>query len=47
MNMSMEEHDSDKWGLVPEDIDIVIHTHLHNDHCENDYKCINATVHVP
>jgi glyoxylase-like metal-dependent hydrolase (beta-lactamase superfamily II) len=32
-----------KWGLSPEDTDIVIHTHLHNDHCENDYKCINAT----
>jgi glyoxylase-like metal-dependent hydrolase (beta-lactamase superfamily II) len=32
-----------KWGLKPEDIEIVIHTHLHNDHCENDSKCINAT----
>ncbi len=31
-----------KYGLKPEDIDIVIHTHLHNDHCENDYKCVNA-----
>jgi N-acyl homoserine lactone hydrolase len=30
------------WGLAPADIDIVIHTHLHNDHCENDYKCENA-----
>ena len=30
------------WGVTPEDIDIVIHTHLHNDHCENDYKCENA-----
>lgn len=35
-----------RWGLKPEDIDIVIHTHLHNDHCENDYKCINATFYV-
>ena len=35
-----------KWGLKPEDIDAVIHTHLHNDHCENDYKCINATFYV-
>ncbi len=35
-----------KWGLRPEDIDIVIHTHLHNDHCENDEKCINATIYV-
>ena len=32
-----------RWNLKPEDIDIVIHTHLHNDHCENDYKCVNAT----
>ncbi|MBW1799640.1 MAG: MBL fold metallo-hydrolase, partial [Deltaproteobacteria bacterium] len=31
-----------KRGLTPEDIDVVIHTHLHNDHCENDYKCANA-----
>ncbi|MEW6521856.1 MAG: N-acyl homoserine lactonase family protein [Thermodesulfobacteriota bacterium] len=31
-----------KWGLKPEDIDLVIHTHLHADHCENDYKCVNA-----
>ena len=27
------------YGLKPGDIDIIIHTHLHNDHCENDYKC--------
>jgi len=33
-------------GLKPEDIDIVIHTHLHNDHCENDYKCVNAEFYV-
>jgi len=31
-----------RWELKPEDIDIVIHTHLHNDHCENDDKCVNA-----
>lgn len=35
-----------RFGLKPEDIDIVIHTHLHNDHCENDYKCSNATFYV-
>ncbi len=35
-----------KWGLKPEDIDIIIHTHLHNDHCENDYKCTNAEIYV-
>jgi N-acyl homoserine lactone hydrolase len=34
------------YGLKPEDIDIIIHTHLHNDHCENDYKCTNARVYV-
>lgn len=33
-------------GLSPEEVDIIIHTHLHNDHCENDYKCKNATVYV-
>ncbi len=31
-----------QFDLRPEDIDIVIHTHLHNDHCENDYKFSNA-----
>lgn len=35
-----------RWGLTPEAIDIVIHTHLHNDHCENDYKCVNAAFYV-
>jgi N-acyl homoserine lactone hydrolase len=33
-------------NLKPEDIDIIIHTHLHNDHCENDYLCANAQVYV-
>jgi N-acyl homoserine lactone hydrolase len=33
-------------NLKPKDIDIIIHTHLHNDHCENDYKCPNAQVFV-
>ncbi|MEW6220634.1 MAG: N-acyl homoserine lactonase family protein [Thermodesulfobacteriota bacterium] len=31
-----------RFGLTPDDIDIVIHTHLHNDHCENDFKCGKA-----
>ena len=31
-----------KYGLAPVDIEVVIHTHLHQDHCENDYKCVNA-----
>jgi len=35
-----------RWGLKPSDIDIIIHTHLHNDHCENDYKCENAIIYV-
>ncbi|MGB5155843.1 N-acyl homoserine lactonase family protein [Desulfobacterium sp. N47] len=34
------------FNLKPEGIDIIIHTHLHNDHCENDYKCNNAAVYV-
>lgn len=34
------------YHLTPKDIDIIIHTHLHNDHCENDYKCTNARVYV-
>jgi N-acyl homoserine lactone hydrolase len=33
-------------GLTPAEIDIIIHTHLHNDHCENDYKCTNAEIYV-
>jgi len=35
-----------RWDLTPGDIDVVIHTHLHNDHCENDYKCENAEIYV-
>ncbi len=35
-----------RWGISPEQIDIVIHTHLHNDHCENDYKCSNAVFYI-
>ncbi len=33
-------------GLAPEDIDVIVHTHLHNDHCENDCKCTQAEVYV-
>ncbi len=33
-------------GWKPEDVDAILHTHLHNDHCENDYKCPNAVVYV-
>lgn len=35
-----------RFGLTPEDIEVVIHTHLHNDHCENDSKCVNARFYV-
>ena len=31
-------------GLTPEDVSLVIHTHLHNDHCENDALCTRAKV---
>lgn len=31
-----------KWGLKPEDIDIIILTHLHWDHIMNAEKCKNA-----
>jgi N-acyl homoserine lactone hydrolase len=34
------------FNLTPADIDVVLHTHLHNDHCENHYKCTNARVYV-
>lgn len=33
-------------GWKPEEVDIIIHTHLHNDHCENDVLCTNAEVYV-
>ncbi|MGE4298005.1 MAG: N-acyl homoserine lactonase family protein [Desulfovibrionaceae bacterium] len=35
-----------RFGITPEQVDVIIHTHLHNDHCENDYKCPNAAIHV-
>ncbi len=34
----------ERHGLTPEKIDLLIQTHLHNDHCENTYKCTNAEV---
>jgi glyoxylase-like metal-dependent hydrolase (beta-lactamase superfamily II) len=30
----------------PEEVDIIVHTHLHNDHCENDSLCTNADIYV-
>ena len=35
-----------RFGLAPTDIDVVIHTHLHTDHCENDALCENAVFYV-
>ena len=35
-----------RLGIKPEDIDIIIHTHLHNDHCENDALCPQAKVYA-
>ncbi len=40
------EQGLERHGLTPSDIDTVIHTHLHNDHCENDYKCENARFYI-
>jgi len=40
------EQGLEKYGLIPADIDLVIHTHLHMDHCENDYKCENALFYI-
>lgn len=31
-------------GISPEDVDLVIQTHLHFDHCGNTHKCKNAKV---
>jgi len=31
-------------GLTPAAVDLIIHTHLHNDHCENDVQCPNAKI---
>jgi N-acyl homoserine lactone hydrolase len=33
-------------GWTPAEVDVIIHTHLHNDHCENDVLCENAKVYV-
>lgn len=45
-NIYTFEQGLEKHSLTPLDIDIVIHTHLHMDHCENDYKCENARFHI-
>lgn len=33
-------------GMTVDDVDIIIHTHLHHDHCVNTSKCRNADVYV-
>lgn len=40
------EEGLDRFGVKPSDVDIIVHTHLHNDHCENDYKCERARIFV-
>ena len=35
-----------KVACLPEDIDIVIQTHLHMDHVYNTHKCKNATIYI-
>ena len=32
---SIEEHLKEKLNLIPDDIDIVLYTHLHLDHCSS------------
>jgi glyoxylase-like metal-dependent hydrolase (beta-lactamase superfamily II) len=34
----------DMLNTSPDEIDLIIHTHLHNDHCENDSFCENAEI---
>ncbi len=36
----------EKNGLKPEDIDIIVHGHLHHDHVANTIKCKNAEVYI-
>jgi glyoxylase-like metal-dependent hydrolase (beta-lactamase superfamily II) len=48
-NLSIEhlmhfEEGLSKASLTPDDIDMVIQTHLHFDHCHNTLKCKNARV---
>ncbi|UCB49087.1 MAG: N-acyl homoserine lactonase family protein [Deltaproteobacteria bacterium] len=40
------EESLEKKGLKPEDVEIIIQTHLHHDHCGNTSKCKNAEVYV-
>lgn len=38
------EHSLEDIGLKPGDIDLIIQTHLHYDHCGNTAKCKNARI---
>jgi len=40
------EESLQKEGMTPDDIDIIITTHLHHDHVGNHFKCRNAEVYV-
>lgn len=33
-------------GLKPDDVEVIVQTHLHHDHCGNTQKCRNAEVYV-
>jgi glyoxylase-like metal-dependent hydrolase (beta-lactamase superfamily II) len=36
----------ERLGVQPDEIEIIVHTHLHNDHCENDSLFANAKVYA-
>ena len=40
------EESLEKEGLNVDDIDVIIQTHLHHDHCGNTSKCKNAQVYI-
>jgi glyoxylase-like metal-dependent hydrolase (beta-lactamase superfamily II) len=35
-----------RLGYQPGDVEVIIHTHLHNDHCENDRLCAKARIYA-
>ncbi len=40
------EEGLERLGVDPGEIEIIVHTHLHNDHCENDALCPRAVLYV-
>jgi len=36
----------ERLGVAPDEIEVIVHTHLHNDHCENDSMFPRAKVYV-